>query len=882
MSRKPNEAPAETPKKATKPKKEKAEKKPKAPRRGRDFNPVAAAMLELQRQEVMGNVISGLVVILIGVITILVSLAKYRSTLETIEPGDDKTLAYAWIVYAVTGFFIGVIGIYEILKSFISMDQIKEWTRNAESHASPFQEAHEVQNAAEMNQSQSTEPAPTEGMAEDGSQAKKHFAWLGKKEEPRPDSGAIYDRYNPPAQSDQAAAQPPVQAPIQPPAAESSPAPKLNYGRPAEREKTFAERFMEENRPDPFAAYQSDAAADDDIPQFFQGTTAQAAAPQIQGQQPPEQPSYMSAGTPEPLSGSQGGYDDGFFLGTTSPQPHADLKKPEPIPPAAPPTPTVQPPAIPKAGSQPMPTVKPPEIPKAGSQPVPTVRPPEIPKAGSQPMPTVKPPEIPKQGSQPMPTVKPPEIPKQGSQQLPPMSAPAGANMPPMMSQTMPPLPNQRMPQMQVPYGYAPQMPAYGYRPQPPVQNMYQPLPNLQGAPGMMPGQAGYAASPFGFAGAFVDSNSGAYNPAMPPYTVHPFSPVGQQPAEQSYNPAMPPYTVHAFNPIGQPSNDQSYNPAMPPYTVHAFKPIGQQPAEQSYNPAMPPYTVHAFKPVSAETAADPEAPTEAYNPAMPPYTVHAFKPAAAPTEDSAESYNPAMPPYTVHPVKPTESGAKPQMYMPTETQAAPQTPIPAPIPEPTPQPEAPRPEPAPQPEAPRPAPVPETPAPTPEQQPKRTLRGVMTRRSSGDQSGKKPPITQRLGEYTFSLFEELGSGSARSSAPRSRRSEVKKRQEAEQGQAPNGSESTGGNSMAFGNRGGEQSPKKKSFSEMFLSRQGKKAESAASGAQSEIVKGGTPAQRKFVDAADFDEWECPGCGKINQEYVGVCACGERKPRVKW
>ena len=26
------------------------------------------------------------------------------------------------------------------------------------------------------------------------------------------------------------------------------------------------------------------------------------------------------------------------------------------------------------------------------------------------------------------------------------------------------------------------------------------------------------------------------------------------------------------------------------------------------------------------------------------------------------------------------------------------------------------------------------------------------------------------------------------------------------------------------------------------------------------------------------NEWKCPGCGKINQNYVGTCGCGERKP----
>ena len=72
----------------------------------------------------------------------------------------------------------------------------------------------------------------------------------------------------------------------------------------------------------------------------------------------------------------------------------------------------------------------------------------------------------------------------------------------------------------------------------------------------------------------------------------------------------------------------------------------------------------------------------------------------------------------------------------------------------------------------------------------------------------------------------------------------------------------------------------KKSFSEMFLNNHGKSANND-SDTDSEIVKNGTKAQRKFVDASEYDEWTCPECGKVNQEYVGLCACGTRKPRAK-
>ena len=28
----------------------------------------------------------------------------------------------------------------------------------------------------------------------------------------------------------------------------------------------------------------------------------------------------------------------------------------------------------------------------------------------------------------------------------------------------------------------------------------------------------------------------------------------------------------------------------------------------------------------------------------------------------------------------------------------------------------------------------------------------------------------------------------------------------------------------------------------------------------------------------EIDEWKCPKCGKINQNYVGTCGCGQLKP----
>ena len=27
------------------------------------------------------------------------------------------------------------------------------------------------------------------------------------------------------------------------------------------------------------------------------------------------------------------------------------------------------------------------------------------------------------------------------------------------------------------------------------------------------------------------------------------------------------------------------------------------------------------------------------------------------------------------------------------------------------------------------------------------------------------------------------------------------------------------------------------------------------------------------------NEWKCPNCGKVNQNYIGTCGCGQQKPR---
>lgn len=44
------------------------------------------------------------------------------------------------------------------------------------------------------------------------------------------------------------------------------------------------------------------------------------------------------------------------------------------------------------------------------------------------------------------------------------------------------------------------------------------------------------------------------------------------------------------------------------------------------------------------------------------------------------------------------------------------------------------------------------------------------------------------------------------------------------------------------------------------------------------IVDNPTPSAPKPLHISD-NEWKCPNCGKVNQNYTGTCGCGQQKPR---
>ena len=486
-----------------------------------NFSPVASAMFEIQRREATSNVISGAVCILVGLITIIFSIAKCRANLAAMTVDADKILAYAWIVFAVAGVCLCLIGVYEILKSFISMEQIAQWTQNAESHVTPLQAVYKRK--AEKLESEAS--AESEASPDSETSAPPPQGSPDKKSNPLAMSGTkLHEKAAPRPAA-------PAPSPAKPPKHEPEMRQKFDYGIHEAKKKTFADKFLEENQEDPFEQYRRDLGIEEtppppteQKPQFIRRTDSAN--------------SGFVGDSPQSSSGFSEFTDDDFFFGSKVTESEENISMEffgsqsdadqgnafENIPADqdTQPLPTVKPPAAPIPGSQPLPTVKPPAPPEPGSQPLPTVKPPAPPEPGSQPIPTVKPPAPPEKGSQQMPVATPP-------QQTVYQQSPQSPQIPGGYMQQMPPLP--QYPMGQGMYSAAPAV------------NMYQPLPNIQAAPGMM--QSNFVSSPFGYVGAFNSMSESPYNSAMPPYTMHPFRP--GQPPEQMYNPAMPPYTVHGF-----------------------------------------------------------------------------------------------------------------------------------------------------------------------------------------------------------------------------------------------------------------------------------------------------------------------------------------------
>ena len=267
----------------------------------------------------------------------------------------------------------------------------------------------------------------------------------------------------------------------------------------------------------------------------------------------------------------------------------------------------------------------------------------------------------------------------------------------------------------------------------------------------------------------------------------------------------------------------------------------------------MPPYTVHAFKPAEGAVAA-PQI-SDSGESTVPPNDL-----SSVPSSDSGYDLDGFLGQSAVEAEKTYGEGKISEQTMVKPTAADPKEPEPKAVEKPSASAD----------------PLQEAPAEKADvDRPKR--RAPFTKRST-DGSAKKSPITQRLGEYTFSLFEELGGSQLKPN----RSSIVKSKKENNEDNQQDSKNKSGGNEMPFNFNGSKDAERKMSFSEKFLNRNGKKAAEKRSGENGEIVQNGTPAQRRFVDASEYDEWVCPGCGSTNQEYVGVCSCGERKPRTKW
>ncbi len=47
---------------------------------------------------------------------------------------------------------------------------------------------------------------------------------------------------------------------------------------------------------------------------------------------------------------------------------------------------------------------------------------------------------------------------------------------------------------------------------------------------------------------------------------------------------------------------------------------------------------------------------------------------------------------------------------------------------------------------------------------------------------------------------------------------------------------------------------------------------------QNEIINDFLSPELKLQTEVGYNEWKCPNCGRVNQNYVGTCGCGTKKP----
>ena len=218
---------------------------------------IANAMYDAQKKEITSSMVLSFSFIAAGLIVAVIGLFQYFNIKSNLTDSSENIDAMAWVVIAAVGLLVGIIGLISIMKSVVSLGQIGKWAKEAESHASPFQGQKLNRKVAAMNQSQSMQQAPAEGMAEGakGQKQKLGFFKRGKETKGKQNSDELYYKYNP--QEKKAAAPAPRSAPMM--------EQKFDYGIDEYKKTTFADEFLKKNKRDPFAEYRKELGIKEEV-----------------------------------------------------------------------------------------------------------------------------------------------------------------------------------------------------------------------------------------------------------------------------------------------------------------------------------------------------------------------------------------------------------------------------------------------------------------------------------------------------------------------------------------------------------------------------------------------------------------------------------------
>ncbi len=234
---------------------------------------IANAMYDAQRREINGSMAFSGSFIAAGVIAVALGIFKYFSTRQSSESYDSM----AWLIIAAVGILVGIIGFISIVKSLVSLGQIGKWAKEAESHASPFQGQKLNRKVAAMNQAQAMNHPDMQGMAEEPNERKKRGFFKRGRETKKKNTDDLYYKYNP----QEKRTSPPKAAPMM--------EQKFDYGINEEKKLTFADEFLLKNKRDPFAQYRKDLGIKEEVkkeveqkPQFIRSAKAVESAPSVQ------------------------------------------------------------------------------------------------------------------------------------------------------------------------------------------------------------------------------------------------------------------------------------------------------------------------------------------------------------------------------------------------------------------------------------------------------------------------------------------------------------------------------------------------------------------------------------------------------------------------